>query len=548
MLKGWLDRVDRLRISGWARDDEHSERPVAVLITCDGELLGRVIANRLRPDLAKALGTSGRHAYELWLPRGGLSSLTRHTIRATHEADGSELIGSPVVIEAADAFDKTVEDSLSTLLDGAATEDDLIGRIEFLVGRVEHLTQRLSDGRSRRSWRAYCQSGFRSPDPDLPDPPPRALVIDDRIPDARRDAGSAAILSHIASLQRLGFVVAFIPSDLRVRGEPGLPALTEMGVHCYGPPLYRSVEEVIRREAGSFDLVYLHRLSNASRYSPLMRQHCSNARLVYGVADLHHVRLIRQGLVEGRIELLSSAGAVRMQEYLTAWAAHCVITHSTAEARQLREAIPGLQVEVVPWSVAPRPTLVPLARRHGIAFIGGFVHPPNADAARWLVREIMPLVWREAPDIECLLVGRDLPDDFNEIFTRGVIPVGPVDDLATIFDRVRVTVAPLAFGAGIKGKVLDSLAAGVPCVCTPIAAEGMELPSEFDDFIATDAAGLARAILALHDDTARNASAAATGLAWIGERFTEAAVDAAMRRVVGADGMHKRRIRLPASD
>ena len=96
------------------------------------------------------------------------------------------------------------------------------------------------------------------------------------------------------------------------------------------------------------------------------------------------------------------------------------------------------------------------------AFIGGYGHPPNLDAARWLISEIMPLVRQRDPALECLLVGGGLPEGVRQRCGDGVAALGLVEDLGEIFDRIRLTVAPLRFGAGIKGKVIDSLAAGVP--------------------------------------------------------------------------------------
>jgi O-antigen biosynthesis protein len=123
--------------------------------------------------------------------------------------------------------------------------------------------------------------------------------------------------------------------------------------------------------------------------------------------------------------------------------------------------------------------------RQGIALIAGYQHPPNVDAALWLVREILPLVWQHDPAIGCLLVGSRMPEELRQLSRKGVIPLG--QGLDGIFDRVRLTVAPLRYGAGIKGKVIDSLAAGVPCIGTPIAAEGLDLPPLLLDCIGTTA-------------------------------------------------------------
>jgi hypothetical protein len=125
--------------------------------------------------------------------------------------------------------------------------------------------------------------------------------------------------------------------------------------------------------------------------------------------------------------------------------------------------------------VTPTACNTSFAARAGLAFIGSVGHDPNLDAVVWLIEEIMPRVWRRDPSIICRIVGAGWPDMFRGHLDRRVQLVGAVPELATLFDQVRLTVAPLRFGAGIKGKVLDSLAAGVPCAMTEIAAEGLAL-------------------------------------------------------------------------
>jgi hypothetical protein len=98
---------------------------------------------------------------------------------------------------------------------------------------------------------------------------------------------------------------------------------------------------------------------------------------------------------------------------------------------------------------------------------------------------------------------------------------------------VRLTVAPLRFGAGIKGKVVDSLAAGIPCVMTPLAAEGLDLPAAFASSIAMNADEIAAAILRLHDDAAANTACLEAGLHYIEDAFSEPRLDAVMVRAVG---------------
>jgi len=131
-----------------------------------------------------------------------------------------------------------------------------------------------------------------------------------------------------------------------------------------------------------------------------------------------------------------------------------------------------------------------------------------------------------------LCVGSDM-DESLRLAGDGLVPVGYVADLAEIFGRVRVTVAPLAFGAGIKGKVLESFAGGVPCVCTPIAAEGLDLPEKLRICIAESPATIAATLQRLHEDEALNAACRAAGLDYVATELSETRIDAQMRSVLG---------------
>jgi hypothetical protein len=105
-----------------------------------------------------------------------------------------------------------------------------------------------------------------------------------------------------------------------------------------------------------------------------------------------------------------------------------------------------------------------------------------------------------------------------------------------VLDRVRLTAAPLRFGAGVKGKVLESFAAGVPCVMTPVAAEGLALG---DALVGDDAAALAALILRVHGSAALHRDAVQAGRAALGD-FSTAAVEAGLRAAIAGENQRGR--------
>ncbi|HEX7391050.1 MAG TPA: glycosyltransferase family 4 protein [Acidiphilium sp.] len=511
MFRGRLDVATRSRIAGWAQDDRHPTQPVALLVLDNGALLDRVIANAPRPDLAAAGIGSGRHGFELSL-KDGLPGVGRHLIRVVRERDGAELAASPALIAAPDDFDAEARSGLAALLDGvsgAAAIDSAIAALNDEIGRLA--------ARRPATVSASTGHGTRTR---------HALVIDMVTPVRGRDAGSNAILSHIESLARLGYAVSFAAADPASGAPP-----TDIEADWQRVPAIRSVEELLTREAGKFDLVYLHRLDTAARYLPLARAHQPRAKLVYSVADLHHLRLARRALIEREPALLARARLVRASEFAVAGAADAVLTHSRAEAGLLRRALPRQTVIVAPWAVAP--TELPRTRRgDAIGFIGHFGHAPNLDAARRLAFSIMPLVRARNPKIECLIAGSAMPEAMRRWSAPGVEILGPVNDAARFFGRLRLTVAPMSFGAGIKGKVLDSLAAGIPCIATPTAIEGIDWPESLASCIAATDKAIAEAIVSLHADPVRRRKAATAGRALIVRDWSDQATDAALARLI----------------
>ena len=508
---GQIEILDRSRIAGWAVDSFGLDRAVGLIVTANDAVIGRVLANRYRPDLAARNYGQGQHGFEFPMPPD-LSHATAQTIRVLREADRFELTGSPVVLPGLTRFDPDAAGAMAALFDAVTDPAETDRALGFLLTQADRLRQRLADERSNRSQRDWQRRGLARVAAPVPQ---RVLVIDDVVPDAGRDAGSVAILSHMRALRDLGWSVSFVAAQ----GGRNDPAL-EHGFEWCGDPYHVSVEDVLKRQAAGFDAVYLHRAGNAERYLPLVRLYQPTALVLYSVADLHHLRLARQAQIEGRPELLALSRRQRAVEYAAARAADIVLTHSPAEAALLRREVPPQKIHVVPWAVPARPITVPFEERHGIAFIGGFAHAPNPDAVAWLREAVMPLVWACDPDITCQIVGPGWPGHFASGAEPRIRLSGQLDMLDTLFGGLRATVAPLRFGAGIKGKVLESFAHGVPCAMTPIAAEGLTLPGVLQTLLGADAATLAAVILSLHQDGAANRRAAAAGFAMIDAKFS----------------------------
>jgi len=251
------------------------------------------------------------------------------------------------------------------------------------------------------------------------------------------------------------------------------------------------------------------------------------------VADLHFLRAQRQAEVEGDAKLRGKAEQLKRLELGAMAFVDCVIVHSSAEAELLRELAPDVEVQVIPWTVPLREIDRKSDGKPEIAFIGGFRHPPNADAAKWAAQSIMPTLRKSVPGIELLLVGSHMPAEVSALAGKDVVPLGYVPSLDGVFERVRLTLAPLRFGAGLKGKVLESMAAGIPCVMTSVAAEGIDLSDELKMLVADEPKALAERIAVLCRDNARYQRVAKACRAHISANYSPERIDALIRDACG---------------
>jgi GT2 family glycosyltransferase/glycosyltransferase involved in cell wall biosynthesis len=357
----------------------------------------------------------------------------------------------------------------------------------------------------------------------------RAYFIDDSVPTPDQDAGSNAAVEHMRCLMALGYKVTFLPADNMAAIEPYTGRLQKLGIECLHHPYFWSVEEVFRKAAVKPDLVYLHRHSNASKYATMVRRYFPRCRVIYSVADLHFLRMERQATVEPAAMSKAKVAVQRRDELGVMANVDSIIVHSSVEAALLREVDGGLDVRVVPWTVRPRATARPFADRAGAAFVGGFHHPPNVDAVRFLVHDVAPLLRARVPECTVWLVGSNMPNEIMNMQVPGVKPLGFVPELADILHRLRCTVVPLRYGAGIKGKVLESFAHGLPCVMSEVAAEGLELPEDLAWLVARSPEAFAEKTARVHADEAFNRALAESGLAYIERRHSAAAVTEALR-------------------
>jgi glycosyltransferase involved in cell wall biosynthesis len=234
---------------------------------------------------------------------------------------------------------------------------------------------------------------------------------------------------------------------------------------------------------------------------PLLRRLAPGAELVFDSVDLHFLRERREAEARGDGAGSRAAERTRQSELALVAATERTWVVSPRERELLAELAPGARVELVSNVHEVHQDAPGLAGRSGAVFVGSFAHAPNVDAAEWLLREIWPHAHAAQPQLRLHLVGAEAPASLRALAAApGVELHGHVADLDALLDRCRVSVAPLRYGAGVKGKVNQALARGLPVVATGCAAEGMQLAHGEDVWLAESATEVAEGILRLCRD------------------------------------------------
>jgi glycosyltransferase involved in cell wall biosynthesis len=327
----------------------------------------------------------------------------------------------------------------------------------------------------------------------------QALVIDSVIPRPDEDAGSIATAEQMQLLRRLGYHVSFAASTETVPNISRAEALQRQGIELICPPLYESVSDYLDQHGRTLDLVVVYRHGNMHTLLDRLPALAPKAKRVFVPCDLHYLREQRAMLLSGNVnELL--VNAVRAEELACARGSDMTLLASDYEMEALRTEIEDRKLRLLRWIARGHPPEREFGERLGICFIAGFAHKPNEDAVLWFVQEIMPLILEDAPEIRLHIVGSQMPATVRALAGPNVVVHGWVRDLVPILESVRLTIAPLRYGAGFKGKVATSLAHGVPVVGTQIALEGTGLAEEDGVLFADGARDFARAVLRLHGD------------------------------------------------
>jgi GT2 family glycosyltransferase len=305
------------------------------------------------------------------------------------------------------------------------------------------------------------------------------LVIDHYVPQPDRDAGSRTIMSFIKSFLDLDWHVVFWPHNGWYDPQYA-PVLQQLGVEViYGDEAANGIANWLKNSGLYIDVVLVSRPDVYEEFAPVIRQH-SRAPIVYYGHDIHHRRMLMEAELNPKVGLASATEVMRLREMSIWYDADIVLYPSAEESAMVANALsdaPHKSKPIQPYVFDIADSKVDRkVDQNLVIFVAGFGHPPNVDAATWLVKEIMPRVWSVAPQMKLALIGSNPTEDVKRLAGDRVDVTGFVSDevLKEYYRSACIALVPLRIGAGVKSKVVEAFANGVPLVTTTVGMQGLE--------------------------------------------------------------------------
>lgn len=320
----------------------------------------------------------------------------------------------------------------------------------------------------------------------------KILVTDFRYPRFDTSAGELATYGIIKIFAQLGHEVIFVPKESTELDAPYLRALRRLGVTCIENVRHDTFKDKVIEASKDLYIAYIFRPDVARLCIPAIRAVSVDAYIFYHAPDVYFRREKAQYEIERAEGATKSIKLTRidqivLDEIYAAVSSDHVVCVSDGDAVALRAAmeepslnkskLPLPEISVFPVLYLERKAALPkFSDTNNICFIGSSEHRPNSDAIRWFLENVWGQVSAKNPELCFHVIGKTTETEKNyyEQF-KNVVVVGWVDSVETTLPKYKLSVAPLRFGAGIKGKVGTSLIVGVPCVASKVAIEDMGL-------------------------------------------------------------------------
>ncbi len=304
------------------------------------------------------------------------------------------------------------------------------------------------------------------------------VVIDHYVPTFDKDAGSKTTFQYLKMFLKKGYVVKFI-GDNYLHEEPYTSTLQQMGIEVlYGQEYLTGIWDWLVKNGKDIHVAYLNRPHIATKYVDFIKEH-TDIKMIYYGHDLHFMREFREYELTGDVKKRQESEYWKSIEFSLFHKVAVSYYPSYVEEEAIHavdETIPVKAITAYVYEEFLQNLNKDFAKREGLLFVGGFAHPPNADAVLWFAKEVFPKI-REQIKVNFYIVGSKVTDEIKALEQpgNGIIVKGFVseEELADLYRNCRIVVVPLRYGAGVKGKVVEAIYNGAPIVTTSVGSEGI---------------------------------------------------------------------------
>lgn len=327
----------------------------------------------------------------------------------------------------------------------------------------------------------------------------KILVISENIPKPDFSSGDRRFMGILQILAKNHDVVFCIPNDqpwLKPEENSSyIEQIEHKGITFlpFNMGLFEKTITEDRYDIGFFEFYWI-----AERYMDHFSARQPGAVVIVDSVDLHFAREETQY----KLGLLSrkKVQITRTRELTVYGLADISVAVSDEDYDRLAVREKTGHVALIP-NVVPKVTRILKERRPSLLFIGCYAWPPNVDAMIWFVHDVWPLIRQSRGDVQLQIVGSRPPDEITAMAEiEGVHVYGYVPDTAPYLDEAMISIAPLRYGGGMKGKVNEAMAHGLPVVSTSIGAQGFKATHGKEMFIADTPEEFAHAVLTLLND------------------------------------------------
>ena len=315
------------------------------------------------------------------------------------------------------------------------------------------------------------------------------LIIGFVWPEPNSSAAGTRMMQLIAIFQNIGYQITFVSTALNSEFSENLSDfnLNVAQIHLNDSSFDSFVAKL------NPNIVLFDRFMTEEQFGWRVSEHCPHAMKILDTEDLHSLRLSRHEAVKNRKnfipdDLLTSEHAKR--EIASMYRCDLSLFVSEFEINLVRNVftIPESLVYYVPI-FGERHDLVPsFDNRSDFVFVGNFLHEPNWDAVNYLKEKIWPLLHQLLPDAKMLVYGAYATQKVVQLHNpkQHFYIMGRTESAVEVVKNAKVVLAPLRFGAGIKGKLIEAMQCGTPSITTSIGSESMHGGLPWNGFIEDD--------------------------------------------------------------